>query len=57
MRNPGTSKVFPHFIIYFNYYHFLCVVHVKMADGKRPCLDEKPEEQGKDKSAKAIRML
>ena len=28
-----------------------------MADGKRPRLDEKPEEQGEDKSAKAIRML
>ena len=28
-----------------------------MAEGKRPRLDEKPEEQGEDKSAKAIRML
>ena len=51
------EQSFPHFIIYFNYYHFWCVVHVKMADGKRPLLDEKPEEQGEDKSAKAIRML
>jgi len=56
-RSPGTSKLFPHFIIYFNYYQFWCVVHVKMAEGKRPRLDEKPEEQGEDKSAKAIRML
>ena len=28
-----------------------------MADGKRLRLDEEPEEQGEDKSAKAIRML
>ena len=51
------EHIFPHFIIYFNYYHSFCVVHVKMADGKRLRLDEEPEEQGEDKSAKAIRML